>query len=301
MIQVRPYEFMVRYTPQREWITGRGIIFWLAFFFIELGAGTFIAASIFGSLSGMLVGLLLCAVLGGGLHLLYLGHPLRAWRIILSQGWKTSWISRGLYFVGLFLLLGLIHIILSQWASPITALSIAATVFAFLTVIYVGFVMSFVNAIPLWNTPLLPVMYAVLGIWGGLGVTLVAMLATGLHAANVELWLDIFLVAFIFIASVYLLSIRYQGLGGKTSVRQMVTGKWAPLFWIMVVTLAMALPLAVALGNWLAAFVIPVPFLIVVVLFELLGDLSLRYCLLRCGFYSPLIPPYASEDHGTTV
>ena len=287
---------MVQFTPQREWITGRGIIFWLAIFFIDLGAGTFVVSSIFGSLLGMLVGLLVCAVLGGGLHLLYLGHPLRAWRIILSQGWKTSWISRGLYFVGLFLLLGLIHIILSQWASPITAVAIAATVFAFLTVIYVGFVMSFVNAIPLWNTPLLPVLYAILGIWGGLGVTLVIMLATGLHMASVELWLDIFLVSFIFIASVYLLSIRYQGLGGKTSVRQMMTGKLAPLFWIMVVTLAMALPLAVALGNWLAALVIPVPFLIVVVLFELLGDLSLRYCLLRCGFYSPLIPPYG-EDH----
>ncbi|MFC1955144.1 NrfD/PsrC family molybdoenzyme membrane anchor subunit [Chloroflexota bacterium] len=298
MIQARPYEFMVRYTPQREWVIGRGIIFWLAFFFIELGAGTFIAASIFSSLAGMFAGWLICAVLGGGLHLLYLGHPLRFWRIVLSQGWKTSWISRGLYFVGFFLILGLIHMILVQWASPVPALLIAADVFAFLALIYVGFVMCSVNGIPLWNTPLLPVLYVVLGIWGGLGVTLMSMLTTGLPMANVELWLDIFLLAFIFIVFIYLFSIRYQGMTGKVSVKQIVAGKWAPLFWIMVVTLGIALPLTVALGTWLAGLAIPAAFLFVVILFELLGDLSLRYCLLRCGLYSPLLPSDAGKEHG---
>ena len=76
MIQTRPYEFMASYTPQREWIEKRGALLWFAFFFIELGAGTFMVSSISGSLSGMLVGWLICALLGGGLHLLFLGKPL---------------------------------------------------------------------------------------------------------------------------------------------------------------------------------------------------------------------------------
>ncbi len=301
MIQTRPYEFMVRYTPQREWITGRGIIFWLALFFIDLGAGTFVVSLIFGSLPGMLIGLLICAVLGGGLHFLYLGRPLRFWRIILSQGWKTSWISRGLYFIGIFIILGLIHIILSQWASPIPALSITAGIFAFLTIIYVGFVMCSVNGIPLWNTPLLPVLYVVLGIWGGLGVTLMSMLASGLPVVDIEVWLKIFLLAFIFIVFIYLFSIRYQGMAGKVSVRQIVAGKWAPLFWVMVATLGIALPLTVALGAWLAGLAIPAAFLFVVIIFELLGDLSLRYCLLKCGLYSPLIPSDENVEHGAVA
>ena len=103
-IQKRPYEWMVNYTPQTEWIEKRGILLWLAFFFIELGAGTFLISSLFNSLLGMIIGWLVCAVLGGGTHLLYLGHPLRFWRIYVSSGWKTSWISRGMYFVSLFLL-----------------------------------------------------------------------------------------------------------------------------------------------------------------------------------------------------
>src|SRR3990170_4600975 len=98
MIQTRPYEFLARFTPQREWIERRGILMLLAMFFIELGAGTFAVSSIIGNTLGMLLGWLTCGVLGGGLHLMFLGHPLRFWRMIISTGWKSSWISRGLIF-----------------------------------------------------------------------------------------------------------------------------------------------------------------------------------------------------------
>ena len=301
MIQSRPYEFMVQFTPQREWVERKGILFWLAFFFIELGAGMFIISSIFSSQLGMLIGWLICAVLGGGLHLLYLGHPLRFWRIIVSSGWKTSWISRGLYFVGLFLILGTVHMIVAHWALPLFGLLITADILALLTVVYVGFVMNYVNGISLWNTPLLPVLYLILGIWGGLGMTLIVLLATGTTAlaSTLEGWSRVFLLAFIFIVLIYFLSIRYQGATAKLSVKQMVMGKWALLFWIMVVTLAMLLPVGVALSNWLADLEIPVVLLYVVITFELLGDLALRYCILSCGLYAPLIPGTGYGFQGT--
>ena len=292
MIQPKHYEFSVQYTTQREWIERRGVLMWLAMFFIELGAGAFVVSSIFGSSPGMLLGWLMCGVLGGGFHLLYLGHPLRFWRMVLSSGWKTSWIARGLIFVILFLGLGLIHMILLQWASPALGLLIAADAFAFLAIIYVGFVMAYVNGIPLWNTPLLPVLYLILGIWGGLGITLLTLPATGTTAAvaTVEEWSRIFLMAFIFILFVYLFSIRYQGATGKTSVRVIVAGKWAPLFWIGVVVLGTAFPVGVALGTLAAGLSIPVVLIYTLIIFELVGDLALRYCILRAGLYTPLIP-----------
>src|SRR4030042_5282647 len=104
------YDWMVKYTPQKEWIERRGVLLWLAFFFIELGAGIVFVASFFNSFITMLTGWLICAVLGGGLHLVFLGRPLRFWRIVFSSGWRTSWISRGLIFVVLFLVFGLINI-----------------------------------------------------------------------------------------------------------------------------------------------------------------------------------------------
>jgi len=292
MIQTKPYDFLVQHTPQREWIEKRGILMLLAMFFIELGAGTFVISSIFDSPLGMLLGWLLCGVLGGGFHLLYLGHPFRFWRMILSSGWKSSWISRGLIFVTFFLGLGLIHMILLQWASPVPGLLFAADAFALLTIIYVGFVMAYVNGIQLWNTPLLPVLYLILGIWGGLGLTIITLKATGATTAvaTVEELSRIFLIAFIFIVFVYLFSMRYRGAAGKTSVKAIVNGNLAPLFWIVVAVLGTIIPVGIALGTWLIGLSIPTAFLFMLIIFELLGDLTLRYCLLKAGLYAPLIP-----------
>jgi len=291
MIQQRPYEFMVYHTPQREWIEKRGILLWLAFFFIELGAGTFFISSIFESAAGMLAGWLICGVLGGGLHILYLGHPFRFWRMVTSAGWKTSWISRGLYFVSLFLILGAIQLILVQWSSPFLGLTITADILAIFTIIYAGFAMNFVIGISLWNSPLLPVLYLVLGIWGGLGITLITILPSDATVlGSLEIWSRVFLLTFIFIVFVYLFSIRYQGTAARVSVRQITTGRWAILFWIMVVSLAMVFPLVVTVSGWVADLAIPNTLLYIVIILELLGDLALRYCILRSGFYKPLIP-----------
>lgn len=289
MIQTKPYDFMVQHTPQREWIERRGTILWLATYFVELGAGTFFVASFFNTLWGMFVGMLVCVVLGGGLHFIYLGKPLRLWQIFLSSGWKTSWLSRGLWFLTAFIILGGIYLGLAKWSSNIQGLLIAADVFAFCTVIYFGFVMNYINGIPLWNTALLPLLIAVVSIWGGLGVIILTLLATGADVADSETWLRIFLFFFIFIVFIYLVSARYQGVTGKVSVGEITTGRWAPLFWITVV-LGMILPVVIGASEWLHLFEVRTELLCVSIAFELLADLSLRYCILRCGFYAPLIP-----------
>ncbi len=293
MIQTRPYEFMASYTPQREWIEKRGMWLWFAFFFIELGAGTFIVSSVFGSLSGMLVGWLICALLGGGFHLLFLGKPLRFWRMVFSSGWQTSWISRGLIFVILFLASGLAHMGLTLWSNPLTSLLIVTNIFAFLTVIYGGFAMNYVNGIPLWNTALLPILYVISGLWGGAELTLGIFLTQGEIAVgiSVEAAIRILFIGFVLLIPVYLISVRYTSLTGKASVRYMVLSKWLPLFWMVVVMLGMVVPSAAVIYSFLNGLeASPVVFLDAAIFFGLLGDLSMRYLILRCGLYSPLIP-----------
>lgn len=293
MIQTRPWEFMVYPTPQIEWIRGKGIKLYLAFFFIELGAGMFFVASFFNSLWAMSLGWLLCAVLGGGLHLLYLGKPLRFWRIVLSSGWKTSWISRGLIFVTLFIILSLVHIILTRLASPITGLLIAADVFAFLTVVYGGFALNYVNGIPLWNTALIPILFAISGFWGGAEVTLGIAAASGEIGvgAAVEEWIRILVIGFILILCVYLISVMRASTTGAASVRSIVLSQWSPLFWLVVVILGIAVPLVAVISSFLLGLeAIPLAFLYVAMFSGLLGDLTMRYLILRCGLYRPLVP-----------
>jgi formate-dependent nitrite reductase membrane component NrfD len=282
---------MIEYMPQTEWIEGRGILVWLAFFFVELGAGTFIISSVFGSLIGMFTGWLVCALLGGGLHLLYLGHPSRSWRILTSSGWKTSWISRGLYFVSFFLVLGGIHIILARWASPSLGILVATDIFAFLTVMYGGFAMSYVSGIQFWNSGLLPVLFGVAGLWGGAGVTFVAMALSGVGPlAGLEKWTWTFLISYILLVFIYLLGATYRGGAGKYSVKELLKGRWALPFWVLVIGLGMLLPLGATAYTLIAGFTgAPLALFYASVFFELIGDLSLRYCIFRCGYYSPLL------------
>jgi formate-dependent nitrite reductase membrane component NrfD len=293
VIQTRPYEFMVSYTPQTEWIEKGGVKLWLAFFFIELGAGMFFIASLFDNVAAMAVGWLLCAVLGGGLHLLYLGKPLRFWRMAFSSGWKTSWISRGIIFVSFFLVLGFAHIVLLQSATRLTGLLVVADIFAFLTIIYGGFAMNYVNGISLWNTALLPVIYGVSGLWGGAEVTLGIALGTGAIEIGpaIEEWIRILLIGYLFLIPVYLISVRYTSSLGQFTIRHMVAGRWSPVFWGVVVVLGMAVPLAAVIMSLVVGLEGgTMPFLYAAMLSGLIGDLAMRYLLLKCGLYSPLIP-----------
>ena len=297
MIQTRPYEFMVSYTPQRQWIERGGIKLLLAFFFIELGAGMFLVASLFNNLRAMAAGWFLCAILGGGFHLAYLGKPLRFWRMLFSGGWKTSWISRGLIFVILFLALGLVHMALIQSGARVTVLLALTDLFAFLTVVYGGFAMSFINGIPLWNTALLPILYVISGLLGGAEVTFGIALGSGEIGVGMamEAWIRLLLIGFILLIPIYLISVRSTSSTGQASVKYMALGQWAPLFWTAVVIMGMIIPFVAVVDSFLNGLETGVvTFLYLAILSGLIGDLAMRYLILRGGMYSPLIPSSGS-------
>jgi len=283
------YEWMVQPTTQTEWIEKRGILLWLAFFFIELGAGIYFVASLVGNVPGMTVGWLVCGVLGGGLHLLYLGQPTRFYRMFARP--QSSWISRGMIFVTGLLSLGFFNIFFMMQDTRIVGLQAATIILAFLVVIYGGFAMCRVNGIALWNTALLPVLYVASGLWGGAGVTMLITVASGFDAVGLmlEKWGHLLFVSFAVLLCTYLLSMNYGVGSARASLIEIIKGKGGRLFWIVVVAVGMGIPillLAAGLGS------ISVGTLSLVLLCELAGDLSMRYLILKYGFYSPLIPSH---------
>jgi formate-dependent nitrite reductase membrane component NrfD len=279
---------MVKYTPQREWIEGKGVLLWLAFFFIELGAGMFVIASLFNSIIGMFIGWLICGVLGGGCHVLYLGKPLNFYRAFLRP--STSWISRGMSFVMGFLILGFLHMILVNWVSSFIVLLVIVDILAFLTVIYGGFAMNFVNGIPLWNTALLPILYVAAGFWGGAELASGVAATTGIEAEIAHYIASVLLLAIVLIIPSYLISVRYGSSAGQISAREIVTGKGWPLFWFVVVVIGILLPVCAALSTFIFGVHLILPLLWVAIICGLLGDLSMRFLLLKNGYYAPLTP-----------
>jgi formate-dependent nitrite reductase membrane component NrfD len=152
--------------------------------------------------------------------------------------------------------------------------------------------MNYVNGIPLWNTALLPILYLISGLWGGAEVTLGIVLTGGDGGIGqgIEEWIRILLIGFILLIPVYLVSVRYTSSTGLVSVKSMVLGKWALLFWIGVVVIGMVIPLTAVISSFLVGLEsTPVSLLYIAIACGLLGDLAMRYLILRCGFYTPLV------------
>jgi hypothetical protein len=98
--QIRIGDLRERFRPQREWAEGRGLLLIVAHFLTGSGAGAWLVAVLLGLTTGLMMGFALVAV-GAFFHLLFLGRPERFWRMM--KGFATSWISRGIIGVTLFL------------------------------------------------------------------------------------------------------------------------------------------------------------------------------------------------------
>ncbi len=292
------YEWMVKYTPQTEWIERRGILMWLAEVSGGLGGGLYLVSLYLNSLWGMFIGWLIILLLKGGFHIAYLGKPLRFWRMMppFSNGWKTSWIARGLIFVVLFIGFGAIQIAASYWLPETTwevVFMVLAGIMAFGVIIYSGFVMNYVNGIPLWNTALLPVLFVVCGILDGFGL----VLAIALGGGNVDIMVAeagsrVLLIASALLIVIYLWSTSYMGPTGKYTVMELIRGNIAPVFWVGIALCGIIIPIVIAVSSYFAGEASS-PLLIVGIICDMIGAFSLKYCILKAGIYSPLIPSTA--------
>jgi hypothetical protein len=66
---VKPYEWMINPTRQRQWIDKQGIFLWLAFFFSEIGAGLYFVSLFYAYKPGLILGWLVTLILGGMIHI----------------------------------------------------------------------------------------------------------------------------------------------------------------------------------------------------------------------------------------
>jgi len=281
---------MIKYTRQTEWIDRRGMLLWLAFYFGGLGGGLYLVSLYFNSLWGMFISWLIIAVLKGGAHIAYLGKPLRFWRIILRP--QTSWLARGLIFVILFTGFAAIQLIFSYWL-PGTAgeiiFKVLAGIMAFAVAIYTGFILNTIKAVPFWNSTLLPVLFILCGILGGFGLSVVIALNGGhvdITAAETgSRWL---LIINALIIVIYLWRASNREATGKQSVMEQMRGSVAPIFWAGIVVLGIIIPVAIAFSSYFAEETSAL-LLVAGVACEVIGGLTLRYCILKAGAYTPLV------------
>jgi formate-dependent nitrite reductase membrane component NrfD len=281
---------MVGYTRQREWIDRRGIFLWIAFYAGGLGGGLYLVSLYFNSLWGMFLSWLLIAVIKGGAHLVFLGKPLRAWRIVFRPG--SSWLSRGIIFVLSFVLFGAAQMALSYWlpgSGAEAVLRVLAGIAALGIAVYTGFVLNSIKGVPFWNSALLPLLFVLCGLLGGFGLSVViALSGGGVDLAAAETGSRWLLIVNVLLIIVYLWSAANREATGRLSVMEQMRGHLAPVFWAGVVLLGIIVPLAVVFASYFAGGV-SAPLLAAGVACEVIGGLALRYCVLKAGAYKPLV------------
>jgi formate-dependent nitrite reductase membrane component NrfD len=127
---------------------------------------------------------------------------------------------------------------------------IVGSVLAVGTAIYTGVLLSVVNAVPLWNTPILPALFLVSAISTGMGLTfdLAATLAVPeLHRRynHMPLVHMIFIGAEIALLALLLIQALAQGGEAAESAKLILVGRGSVAFWVLVVGFGMVYPFMV--------------------------------------------------------
>lgn len=282
---LKPYEWMVNPTRQQQWIDDKGIFLWLAFFFSEIGAGLYFVSMFYEYKLGLILGWLITLVLGGVIHVLYLGNPTRAWRMIMKP--NTSELSRGIWIIGVFAALGFLQIVIGNSFNILfnTIMGILC-----LLIISHGFAtMNVIRALPAWSSTMVLPLSIISGVWIGQQLLQFMSAVSGSAAlvSGMEPWAAAFFFAYFLCILLYVWGTFHSNEIGKESIMMMVTGELSKISLIGVAGFAVALPLVLTLFMWggdTNGFLIFLRLVSVIA-----GDLAVRYVIMKSAVYKPLI------------
>lgn len=155
--------------------------------------------------------------------------------------------------------------------------------------IYTGFLLSAITKLPLWNTPILPILFLTSGFSSGVATNiLVGLLCFKrlLNEDNVKYLLVMDLRAVLF--EIPLIAILFLGLyfeGGASAVaakQALSTGQYVLIFWIGVVGIGLLTPITIALTA-LKNHAYRVGYIIANSLVVICGVVMLRYYIVYAG------------------
>ena len=292
---MKQHLWMMDFTPQREWIDRQGLFLWLAFFFSEIGAGIYLVSLFQEFWIGCLIGWLSCALLGGGLHLAYLGKPERIWRVIKRP--RKSELSRGSILIALFLILGALQMapylspLSFPWGGNALFFKIVMSVLGFFVIIHGFITLSFISALPFWNSAIVPVLSLASGIW--LGTQMVTGLGLAMSQNEMVMALEPVarwtLFLYVFLTIFYMWNAKHSSLAAQQSLKLLTKGEFAPLFYVGVVLIALLVPTLVTVLIYTKTLETTHSVLYLRLGCAFVGDLTLRYCIMKAARYFPLV------------
>jgi formate-dependent nitrite reductase membrane component NrfD len=283
----RPWDFMAKDTPSRDWTEGLGALITVAFFCGGIAGGLYLYSLYLNNLLGMFIAWTFALAMGI-FDLIHLHNKRSVWKMVMRAG--SSWISRGLLFVIIFIGAGAINMALAHWLPGNvfgSVFKVVSGIAAFGVATYSGFVVSYVSSVKFWHSAVMPMLFIAAGLAGGASIILLIISFDGaaLFAAAKTFAMAIIAVYAVIIA-LHLWISTYNSTTARHSVMAIVTGDLAVLFWGAVVVAGIVLPMALIPLMSLKSPVLPA----INAAGVLTGNLALRYVILKAGRYSSLLP-----------
>ncbi len=281
--------------PQREWCEGRGIFMVIGHFVVGVAGGTWLFSLWYGNRAGLALAFVL-AGLGGLLHLANLGHPARAWKMMLQ--FRRSWISRGFFGLAFFLagaFLYLVPVFLPGllWSADSVPARIGnvLAILGMLTMIgYMGFVYTASKGVPFWNSPLHPALYVAYALRGGIAGLLLALVLGGQDfppIANLLLsWTAITAIVILFFGLEIHGALTSGNAAAQRSVHELFAGRVALTFYGGTLALGLVVPAAIVWAGLNGP--LSMQAMGVLALASAFGDFFMKYATIRAGVYLPV-------------
>jgi sulfite dehydrogenase (quinone) subunit SoeC len=169
-------------------------------------------------------------------------------------------------------------------------LAIVAACFAFIVAVYDGFLLTSSNAIPIWNTALMPVMCMFYAFLGGTTLTLflthfgvIQLSMAGGVLSSIETTLLAVNLAIVFL---YLVTTVTAGGAGKQSFDLLVRGEYALPFFVLAVGLGLVFTLVMTVfaGSNAGPGIVAM-----VTVADLIGHYLIFFLLLKVGVFKPVL------------
>ncbi len=245
------------------------------------------------------------AIIVGLLFLLAdLGEPIRSINVFANV--ESSVMTWGSIIIVLFTLVGLFYVSFwlrfFPWSNNTRLRKLSAEAglaLALATMIYTGLLLGVAPGRPLWNSPLIPVLFAVSGLSSGIALTaIISILAPikkleTLHPIDQIHKLDSYVIIAEFIVVASLLASVFVGsFTGSGSVTTILTGQFSLVFWFGLVTLGLIFPLGLqaysrAKKNNFLSEILMSSFAIAI------SGFVLRFLIISAGYSIPI--PYVAN------
>lgn len=207
----------------------------------------------------------------------------------------SSWISRGLVGIAIFMTGGVPFAVYSALRTPHDAVAwtLSGVAIAGVAIImaYKGCLFAFCRAIPFWHSPLLPALFIAYAARGGAAILLLAAAAGGEGLFDVKLldvvklWIGVSTAVLVL---AYLVLAPTTDPAARRSVKEVLTGRVSPYFYLGTVALGLVVPIVVSiLLN--TTLELERTLLALVGATSLVGDFYIKYSVVRAGIYLPLV------------